>query len=80
MLVPAVVGVHDHSFLLNPSLKRWDANCDGLASFRVRRQVKCSAAARCDPGVPPDEVGLVRPSEDAWQVKPLFDTLDVHHQ
>ena len=64
-LVPAVVDVHVDCFLFDPSLKRCDANCDGLAWFGVRHQVKCSPVARCDPEVPPDEVGLVRPSEDA---------------
>ena len=79
-LVAAVIGVHDNCSLFDPSLERCDANCDGLASFGVRLQVKCSPVARCSPEVPPDEVGLVRPFEDAWQVKPLFDTLDVHYQ
>ena len=79
-LVPDVVGVHDDCSLFDASLKRYGANCDGLASFGVRRQVKCSPAARCDPDVPPDEIGIVRPSKDARQVKYLFDTLDMHYQ
>ena len=72
--------MHDDCSLFDLSLKRCDANCGGLASFGVRRQVKCSPVARCDPEVPPDEVGLVRPPEGAWQVKRLFDALDVHYQ
>ena len=80
-LISAVVGVHGGCSLFDPSLKRFDANCDGLSSFGVSRQVKCFPVARCDPELPsPDEVDLVRPSEDAWQVKPSFDTLDVHYQ
>ena len=53
---------------------------DELASFGLRRQIKCSPVARCDPEAFPDDVGLARPSEDAWQGKLLFDTLDVHYQ
>ena len=65
-LVPAVVaGMHDDCSLFDPSLKRCVANCDGLASFGVGRQVNCSPVPRYAPEVPPDEVGLVRPSEDA---------------
>ena len=64
-LVVAVVGVHDYCSLLYPSSKRCQANCVGLDSCGVRRQVKYSPFARCDPEVPPDEVGLTRPSEDA---------------
>ena len=80
LVAAVVVDVHDDCSLFDPSLERCDASCDGLASLGVRRQVKCSPVARCAPEVPPDEVGLVRPSENASQVKPLFDTLDVHYQ
>ena len=34
-LVPAVVDVHVDCFLFDPSLKRCDANCDGLASLEL---------------------------------------------
>ena len=45
-LVAAVVDVHDDCSLFDPPLKRCDKNCGGLASFRVRRQVKCSLVAQ----------------------------------
>ena len=65
LVAAVVVDVHDDCSLFDPSLKRCVANCDGLASFGVGRQVNCSPVPRYAPEVPPDEVGLVRPSEDA---------------
>ena len=58
-LVAAVEDVRDDFSSFDPSLKRCDANRDGLASFGVRRHLKCSPVARCDPEVPSDEFGLV---------------------
>ena len=60
----AGVNVHNDYSLFYQFLKYCDANCDGLASFGVRRQVKCSPVVRCDPEASP-EVVLVQPSEDA---------------
>ena len=57
----AGVNVHNDYSLFYPVLKCYNANCDGLASFGVHRQVNCSLVARCDPEARPNDVVLVQP-------------------